>query len=339
MRSDGDDDLTPLFERAFRQRSLALSDSGRYLAEQDDAQQQARVAESEREAREWVRAQGMGDMLPAPADYDYAAMLRDGVYPSKDGSGRIPLPPAYWRPGRMILGGVDVATGRRVTSSVPLEERILSGQDSAGGDGDPDVQELLASLSQEDLSELSSRERRSLEAWYDAHGIVLAQGGTQGTASDAPPAAAGTVRGRGQQGAPQVSDLAGLAQPAQALWDLLAGGLKGYTAQALGLPGDIESLVRMLTGTQDGQHMLTTEDVAAILPDVVPGGSDPSRQHSADLGRQAGELVMIGKADVAGKAVAKAAKVLAPAVERNAGAVAAGAGAAAVAGDSAKDKR
>jgi len=51
----------------------------------------------------------------------------------------------------------------------------------------------------------------------------------------------------------------GLEVPAMGLADMLAGALRGTVAQSLGLPGDLESLVRLLTGGE--QVLPTTEDI------------------------------------------------------------------------------
>lgn len=311
-----DDDLTPAFESAFRERALSLSDSGRYLEEQSFAESRAAEAGMQEAAREWVRAQGMGDAIPSMADYDYARMLSDGVYPAKDGAGRVPLPPRYYRPGRMVLGGVDLATGQRIESAVPLEDRLLSGQEDDASQ-EQDAAGVLAALSGEELAALPLKERAPLEAWAESHGIMLAQGGTQATASDAPPVAAGATRSRPP--APKLSDLADLGQPAQALWDALAGALKGATAQTLGLPGDVESLVRMLAGGE--QVMPTTEDMEARLPPVIPPQASDlvapnPRAHSAKMGEKAGELGGLGKAPQAVvKGVAAGAKAIMKAAE------------------------
>ena len=71
--------------------------------------------------------------------------------------------------------------------------------------------------------------------------------------------------------APKAKDAASdvsLGGKGMAVLDTLAGALKGATAATLGLPGDIESLVRLLTGGE--QKMPTTEDIQKALPPVVP---------------------------------------------------------------------
>jgi hypothetical protein len=142
---------------------------------------------------------------------------------------------------------------------------------------------------------------------------MVAQGGTQGTATDAPP-----VARVGRAGVPyKPPSMRDITEPATALLDSLAGALKGGVAQTLGLPGDLESLVRMLTGGE--QVMPTTEDMNAKLPAVVPPsvnelvtGKNP-REFSSDLGQQIGEVVGLGKAPgMAAKGVAAGARALAP---------------------------
>jgi hypothetical protein len=184
---------------------------------------------------------------------------------------------------------------------------------------EPGAENLEAILSQatpEDFAELSPVERRALDAWMEsqgvqAPGVMVAQGGTQGTATDATPAAR-----VGRAGVPyQPPSMRDVTEPATALLDSLAGALKGATAQTLGLPGDLESLVRMLTGGE--QVMPTTEDMNAKMPPVVPPsvtdlvtGKNP-REFSADLGQQAGELGGLGKApSAAAKGVAAGVKAV-----------------------------
>ena len=180
-----DDDLTPHLSQAFADRYLATSPSGRYLAEQEAADSATRDAEHQSAAHEWLRSQGLGDALPSPEDYDYPAMIRDSVFPTKDGAGRVPLPPKYWKPGRMIVGGVDLATGQRILSRTPLEDRVLGDAIEADEAGGPDVGDALSTLHVDDLAELSTRERRSLEAWMESHGVMIAAGPSQ-TRTDAP---------------------------------------------------------------------------------------------------------------------------------------------------------
>lgn len=78
-------------------------------------------------------------------------------------------------------------------------------------------------------------------------------------------------RARAQERAP--SFLQGLG----GLWDMGAGALRGATSATLGLPGDLESLVRLLAG---GENTLpTTESVSAALPALkgvsIPAGQNP----------------------------------------------------------------
>jgi hypothetical protein len=71
--------------------------------------------------------------------------------------------------------------------------------------------------------------------------------------------------------------------------DALAGALKGAVAQAIGLPGDIESLVRMLSGGD--QVLPTTEDFEGMMPPVVPNGVDMVEQAQREPGAKAAETV------------------------------------------------
>lgn len=73
--------------------------------------------------------------------------------------------------------------------------------------------------------------------------------------------------------------------------DTLAGLLKGAVAQTLGLPGDLESLVRMLTGGE--QVMPTTEAMQEILPPVVPAGGDPRRMPGVKAAQSVGEFLPV----------------------------------------------
>jgi len=99
----------------------------------------------------------------------------------------------------------------------------------------------------------------------------------------------------------------GLEVPAMGLADMLAGALRGTVAQSLGLPGDLESLVRLLTGGE--QVLPTTEDISekgvripftdtkVTLPPVVPpnapdiiGYSAAERRKTADVAGKLGEF-------------------------------------------------
>lgn len=290
-------DDAPELLRAFGRRDYLLSEAGQFEDSQARVEDEERSARATDEATAWRRSLSAGDTIPGDDAYDFAAMARDGVWPKPDGAGRVPLSPRYWKPGRLVLAGYDLSNGRRVMSSAPLEERVLGDLPDETDAGT--IEQILAQATPEDWAEMSSVERRSLEAWAESHGIMLAQGGTQATASDAAPAAAGAVRGRSNPPPPKLSDLADLGQPAQALWDALAGALKGAVAQTLGLPGDVESLVRMLAGGE--QVMPTTEDMEARLPPVIPPQASDlvapnPRAHSAAMGQNAGELGGLGNA-------------------------------------------
>lgn len=302
-----DDDLTPSLLQAFTDRHLATAPSGQFLAEQEASDAATKDAERQTAARDWLRTQGLGDSVPSPNDYDYGRMFDDGIYPSKDAAGRVPLPPQYWKPGRMLIGGRDIATGQRIASRVPLEDRILSGVE----DDEPDDGDGISTLTQDDIAELSSRERRVLEAWMESHGVMIAAGPSQ-TRTDAP-----TGYYPKPNRPPTLDDL---KQRGTDVWDVLAGALKGGVAQTLGLPGDVESLIRMLTGGE--QVMPTTEDMEKKLPPVIPptlsslvtGGGQ--REANAAYGETAGEFIGLGKAPTAvARGVVKGAKVLAPTAE------------------------
>jgi hypothetical protein len=299
-----DDDLTPSLLQAFTDRHLATAPSGQFLAEQEASDAATKDAERQTAARDWLRTQGLGDSVPSPNDYDYGRMFDDGIYPSKDAAGRVPLPPQYWKPGRMLIGGRDIATGQRIASRVPLEDRILSGVE----DDEPDDGDGISTLTQDDIAELSSRERRVLEAWMESHGVMIAAGPSQ-TRTDAP-----TGYYPKPNRPPTLDDL---KQRGTDVWDVLAGALKGGVAQTLGLPGDVESLIRMLTGGE--QVMPTTEDMEKKLPPVIPptlsslvtGGGQ--REANAAYGETAGEFIGLGKAPTAiAKGVVKGAQALGP---------------------------
>ena len=100
--------------------------------------------------------------------------------------------------------------------------------------------------------------------------------------------------GRGGVTRAQSEAAGGLEVPAMALADTLAGALRGTVAQSLGLPGDLESLVRLLTGGE--QVLPTTERVSEMLPPVVPenapdmvGYSAAERRKTADVAGKLGE--------------------------------------------------
>jgi hypothetical protein len=305
------DDMTERLLSLFQNREFELSEAGRFAADQDAMAADEERAKHREAATTWRRSLGAGDTVPGHDAYDYEAMARDEVWPKPDGAGRVPLSPRYWKPGRMVLAGYDLATGRRILSSAPLEERLLSGQIDTEPDAE-DIDEILSQATPEDFAELAPAERRSLEAWMESQGVVLAQGGTQGTASDAPP-----VARVGRMSVPyRKPSTRDFVEPAVALMDALAGVLRGGVAQTLGLPGDVESLVRMLTGGDN--VMPTTEDMNAKLPPVVPPsttdlvtGKNP-REFSADFGQAVGEIGGLGKAPGAAvdavKTAVKAAK-------------------------------
>lgn len=175
-------DDAPDLLRAFDRRDYLLSEAGQFEDSQARAQDEEHSARAQDEATAWRRSLSAGDTIPGEDAYDFAAMARDGVWPKPDGSGRVPLSPRYWKPGRLVVAGHDLATGRRVLSSAPLEERVL-GDLPDETDADT-IEQILAQAKPEDLAELSGVERNSLEAWAESHGLMLAQGGTQATQTD-----------------------------------------------------------------------------------------------------------------------------------------------------------
>ena len=102
-------------------------------------------------------------------------------------------------------------------------------------------------------------------------------------------------------------DIRSLAQPAQAMLDMLAGAAKGSVSATAGVGGDLESLARGIASAYrapSGQRMdafsqgldqptflPTTADISAKLPDVVPQTAPLSRQHSAGYGQTMGEFI------------------------------------------------
>jgi hypothetical protein len=288
-----DDDLTSGAQAFFEQRARDTSEAMIFARRQQDETDAASDAEHQQQARDWVRSQALGDALPSPDDYDYPRMIREGVIPTKDGANRVPLPPQYFKPGRLLVNGVDLATGQRVLSRVPLEDRVL-GLAQDDDEEAADVRAILSQTGPEHLDEIPPTQRRALDAWMEHHGIMVAAGPTA-TRTDAPPAE--------RVGSPFAAnaDMRELGRPIEGLFDMLAGALKGGVAQTLGLPGDIESLVRLLTGGE--QVMPTTEDMEGKLPPVIPPsvtdlvtGGDRLRQVPAEFGQGIGEVVGLGKA-------------------------------------------
>ena len=119
---------------------------------------------------------------------------------------------------------------------------------------------------------------------------------------------AGQRFGRGGVTKAQSEAAGGLEVPLTGLADTLAGALRGTVAQSLGLPGDIESLVRLLTGGQ--QVLPTTERFSEMLPPVVPPGAPnaAARQQTAEVAGKLGEFNPVIGAPEAIKLGAKGAK-------------------------------
>ena len=119
----------------------------------------------------------------------------------------------------------------------------------------------------------------------------------------------------------QSAKAGGLDKPAIALLDTLAGALRGATGAAIGLPGDIRSIVDMIN--QEGAEAVmgkrmfpTSEEVlqSNILPQVVPAGAPNAaeRQKTVDIAQGVGEFLPApGLLDVP-RVVKGAAKAVAP---------------------------
>jgi hypothetical protein len=117
----------------------------------------------------------------------------------------------------------------------------------------------------------------------------------------------------------QSAKAGGLDRPLVALLDTLAGALKGATAQTLGLPGDIRSILDMISkeGAQKylGDPVLpTTEQMQEKLPAVVPEGvaNQADREFTAKMASEIGTFLPAPGAPEAAiqgvKAVGKAIK-------------------------------
>lgn len=117
----------------------------------------------------------------------------------------------------------------------------------------------------------------------------------------------------------QSAKAGGLDRPLVALLDTLAGALKGATAQTLGLPGDIRSILDMISkeGAQKylGNPVLpTTEQMQEKLPAVVPEGvaNQADREFTAKMASEIGTFLPAPGAPEAAiqgvKAVGKAVK-------------------------------
>lgn len=96
----------------------------------------------------------------------------------------------------------------------------------------------------------------------------------------------------------QSAKAGGLDRPLVALLDTLAGALKGATAQTLGLPGDIRSILDLISkeGAQKylGDPVLpTTEQMQDILPAVVPQGvaNQADREQTAKMASEIGTFL------------------------------------------------
>lgn len=98
----------------------------------------------------------------------------------------------------------------------------------------------------------------------------------------------------------QSAKAGGLDKPLIALLDTLAGAMRGATGAAIGLPGDIRSIVDMIN--QEGAEAVmgkrmfpTSEEVlqSNILPQVVPAGAPNAaeRQKTVDIAQDIGEFL------------------------------------------------
>jgi hypothetical protein len=127
------------------------------------------------------------------------------------------------------------------------------------------------------------------------------------------------------------ADLKSLSQPAQALFDMMAGGLRGSAVGTLGAPGDIETLARMGVNAAGGSFnpampsrsgrafqpvseepfFPSSEELAKRFPPTIPNG-DPMRRKSAEPFEEIGQFAPL---PLSGKAL----KVLPYALGRGAG--------------------
>ena len=98
----------------------------------------------------------------------------------------------------------------------------------------------------------------------------------------------------------QSAQAGGLDKPLIALLDTLAGAMRGATGAAIGLPGDIRSIVDMIN--QEGAEAVmgkrmfpTSEEVlqSNTLPQVVPAGAPNAaeRQKTVDVAQAVGEFL------------------------------------------------
>lgn len=310
-----DDDMTQDMLAAFEQRTYANSDAGRYESEQAVLETDAKRTRNEDDARAWIKGLGMGDTIPSPDDYDYAAMLGNGVYPKPDQQGRLPLPPRYYKSGRLIMGGVDVATGKRVLSRVPLEDRILGTADD--GDG-PDMENPIDHASEMDWAELSPQERNSLEAWmeslnpqsvgFSGQRITVADAGNTGTRMDAPLAGYGEAT----------------ASMGSAILGSIPAGLAGLSELARGNGMDeavktieaVQEWLTVLPKTEEGQRAL--QQLGSLMEKlsvpsekvgnaVMDGTGSPALATGAEIVLD--PLNMLPAGGMAVKAAAKGAKL------------------------------
>jgi hypothetical protein len=98
----------------------------------------------------------------------------------------------------------------------------------------------------------------------------------------------------------QSAKAGGLDKPLIALLDTLAGAMRGATGAAIGLPGDIRSIVDLIN--QEGAEAVmgkrmfpTSEEVlqSNVLPQVVPAGAPNAaeRQKTVDVAQAVGEFL------------------------------------------------
>jgi|694.fasta_scaffold02514_3 hypothetical protein len=96
----------------------------------------------------------------------------------------------------------------------------------------------------------------------------------------------------------QSAKAGGLDRPLVALLDTLAGALQGATAQTLGLPGDIRSIIDMIA--QEGatkylgeRTMPTTTEMQQKLPAVIPQGvaNQAEREYTAKVASDIGTFL------------------------------------------------
>lgn len=104
----------------------------------------------------------------------------------------------------------------------------------------------------------------------------------------------------------------GALQMLQGLVGTLGSAGRGLVAGTAGLPGDIESLVRLLPGLDEKTILPTTEDVSNYLPKLPARYSQPVAEGLGQMGAMTpGQVAKLGKAGKQG-ALALLNRVAAP---------------------------